>query len=153
MEVFLADGHLSTQAIEALANGQDAFTELERLEAAEHLAFCDSCLQRYTGLLESAPLLVPERSCQKSIWTRIGMKTFQTLASRYTAAAAAVALALTILWGGEGAAFVRPALPEDHPSVSQKLSGMTEDLGDSLRHAVAGWSDFFDGFRPSQFKE
>ena len=50
--VFREDGHLSGEALEALAKNEDRFDELERLEIAEHLAFCDYCLQRYTLALE-----------------------------------------------------------------------------------------------------
>ena len=59
--VFRDDGHLSAGALEALARNEDRFSELERLEIAEHLAFCDECLQRYTLALEGGDLLVPEQ--------------------------------------------------------------------------------------------
>ena len=64
-----------------------------------------------------------------------------------------LALALTVLWGGERVEFTRPALPEDRPSVSRQLTGLTGEISDSLRQTVSGLSDFFDGFRPSQFIE
>nr|WP_325211362.1 hypothetical protein [uncultured Oscillibacter sp.] len=143
--VFREDGHLTQEALEALAKNEDRFGELERLEIAEHLAFCDYCLQRYTLALEDGALLVPERSCQKALWARIRSRALRLVTSRYATAAAAVALALTVLWGGERVEFTRPALPEDRPSVSQQLTGLTEDVGDSLRGAVGGLSDFFDG--------
>ena len=50
--VFREDGHLSGEALAALARNEDRFGELERLEIAEHLAFCDFCLQRYTMALD-----------------------------------------------------------------------------------------------------
>ena len=56
--VFREDGHLSDRALAALAQSEDRFDELERLEIAEHLAFCDECLQRYTLALEGGDLLV-----------------------------------------------------------------------------------------------
>ena len=147
------DGHLSDGALTALAKNEDRFDELERLEIAEHLAFCDFCLQRYTLALEEAPLLVPERPCQKGLWTRVRLRALRLATSRYATAAAAVTLALTVLWGGERVEFTRPVLPEDRPSVSQRLTGLTGELSDSLHETVSGLSDFFDGFRPSQFIE
>lgn len=45
MERFRADGHLTDEALLALIR-QEEQSELERLEIAEHLAFCDACLQR-----------------------------------------------------------------------------------------------------------
>lgn len=152
--VFRDDGHLSDGALAALAGSEDRFDDLERLEIAEHLAFCDDCLHRYTLLLEGAALLVPERSCQKALWTRIRSRAVRMVTSRYATAAAAVALALTMLWGGVGPArAVRLTLPEDRPSISRQLNGLTGEISDSLREAVGGISDFFDGFRPSRFIE
>lgn len=152
--VFRDDGHLSGEALLALANNEDRFGELERLEMAEHLAFCGECLQRYTALLENeAALLVPARSCQKSLWTRIRSRAIRTVTGRYATAAAAVTLALTALWGGSGVELVRPSLPEDRPSVSRQLSGLTGEISDSLRQTVFDLSDFFDGLRPSQFMQ
>lgn len=58
MERFRDDGHLTDEALSALIQ-QVPMGELERLEIAEHLAFCDICLQRYTTLLTDAPLLTP----------------------------------------------------------------------------------------------
>lgn len=148
--VFREDGHLSGEALAALARNEDRFGELERLEIAEHLAFCDFCLQRYTTALEEGPLLVPERSCRKTLWARIRSRAFRLAVNRYATAAAAVTLALTVLWGGAGVETVLPALPEDRPSVSRQLTGLTGEIHDSLRETVSGISDFFDGFRPSQ---
>ncbi|WP_325199416.1 hypothetical protein [Oscillibacter sp.] len=143
--VFREDGHLSGEALEALARNEDRFGELERLEIAEHLAFCDDCLERYTMALEDGALLVPERSCQKALWARIRGRALRLVTSRYATAAAAVTLALTVLWGGERVEFARPVLPEDRPSVSRQLTDWTGDVGDTLRGAVGGLSDFFDG--------
>ena len=50
MVCFRPDGHLTDEALAALVRG-DALTEMDRLELAEHLAYCDQCLQRYTELL------------------------------------------------------------------------------------------------------
>lgn len=151
--VFRDDGHLTDEALLALAENEEGFDELERLEIAEHLAFCDDCLQRYTMALEDGVLLVPERSCQKTVWIRIRNRAIRLVTSRYATAAAAVALALTVLWGGERVEFTRPVFPEDRPSISRQLSGLTGEISDSLRETVSGLSDFFDGLRPSQFMQ
>lgn len=140
-------------ALEALARNEDRFDELERLEIAEHLAFCDYCLQRYTLALEDGALLVPERSCQKTLWVRIRSRALRLVTGRYATAAAAVALALTVLWGGEQVEVARPILPEDRPSISRQLTELTGEIGDSLRGTVSGLSNFFDGLRPGQFIE
>ena len=48
MELFREDGCLSDEGLHALTAGQ--LDELGRLEAAEHLAYCDKCTDRYTAL-------------------------------------------------------------------------------------------------------
>lgn len=53
---------MSDAALTALVRG-DCLEELDRLELAEHLAYCDQCLQRYTELLSEGPMLTPARSC------------------------------------------------------------------------------------------
>ena len=70
MERFRADGHLTDEALLALIR-QEEQSELERLEIAEHLAFCDACLQRYTELLAESPLLTPVSSCRQSLWQHL----------------------------------------------------------------------------------
>lgn len=149
--VFRDDGHLTDEALTVLV--QDEIPdELTRLEIAEHLAFCDHCLRRYTALLEDGTaLLAPENSCRRTLRSRIRFRAIQTVTGRYATAVAAVTLALTALWGGTGAELVRPGLPEDRPSVSRQLSGLTGEISDSLRETVSGLSDFFDGLRPGQF--
>ena len=73
MERFRADGHLTDEALLALIRQEDQ-SELERLEIAEHLAFCDACLQRYTDLLAEDALLIPSRSCQQTLWQRLRVR-------------------------------------------------------------------------------
>jgi len=88
MEVFRADGHLTDEALLLLIQ-EGVPEELTRLEIAEHLAFCGECLERYTRLLDAAPLLTPARSCERSLWARIRARAIQAFTSRYATAAAA----------------------------------------------------------------
>lgn len=59
MESFRKDGCLSDEGLHALIAGQ--LDELGRLEAAEHLAYCDKCTDRYTALLTADALSDPPR--------------------------------------------------------------------------------------------
>ena len=147
MERFGPDGHLTDEALSALAGGGE-LEELARLELAEHLAYCDDCLQRYTDLLADASLLIPAHSCQESLWNRIRMRTMRLVASRYATAAAAVALALTVLWGTPAIHLPREA---PMPEVSQRFQNWPERWNDSLRGALSQFNDLFDdlgGNRP-----
>ena len=146
MERFRADGHLTNEALAALVQ-DDSLDELGRLEIAEHLSFCDLCLQRYTDLLCGAELLTPERSCQKTLWARVRTRTLRLVTSRYATAAAAVTLALTMLWGGREIQFPHPALPELRPAAAE-LRAWPERWNDALSETLSDVTDFFDGLRP-----
>ena len=76
MTCFRPDGHLTDAALTALVRG-DCLEELDRLELAEHLAYCDQCLQRYTELLSEGPMLTPARSCRESLRRRIRQRAVQ----------------------------------------------------------------------------
>ena len=140
MEIFRHDGHLTDGALAALV-AREPLDETARLEIAEHLAYCDLCLQRYTDALAGAPLLAPERSCRESLWRRIRARTIQIFTSRYAAAVAGVVLALTLVWGSGYGSFRLPDLPEDRPTVSDRLRKWNE----SLDNAMSGVNEFFDG--------
>jgi hypothetical protein len=141
MDIFQHDGHLTDQALAALAAGA-GLDEDSRLEIAEHLAFCDLCLQRYTDALTGTELLIPAHSCQETLWTRIRSRTIQLFMNRYAAAAAAVALALTMVWGsGPDLLAKLPALPEERPALSEEFQKWNQ----SLDSAMSGVNDFFDG--------
>ena len=147
MDIFRHDGHLTDGALAALVVGEP-LDETARLEIAEHLAFCDLCLQRYTDALTGTELLTPEQSCRESLWRRIRARAARLFLNRYAAAAAAVALALTVLWGSAGVTLPgrlplpeRVPLPEDRPTVSDGLRKWNE----SLDNAMSGVNEFFDG--------
>lgn len=140
MELFDPAGHLTDGALLALAH-EEVPDELARLEMAEHLAYCDQCLQRYTALLAEAPLLTPAHSCRESLWRRVRARTLRLLTSRYATAAAAVALALTVLWGSAAVPLPkRPSLPE----VPQRLQSWPQRWSDSLDGALSRFNDMFD---------
>ena len=73
MELFQKNGCLTEEGLDALIAGQ--LDELGRLEAAEHLAYCNCCLDRYTARLETQPLETAppkvQRTVMSSIWVRI----------------------------------------------------------------------------------
>ena len=147
MEVFDPAGHLSDPALLALVRNEDALDALARLEMAEHLSYCDRCLQRYTQLLAQDALLTPGHSCRESLWRRIRARTMGILTSRYATAAAAVALALTVLWGSTAVSL--PEAPRHFQSWPERwsdtldgglsrLNTMFDDLGGAVRRPAQG---------------
>ena len=93
MELFLPDGCLSDEGLNALASG--SLDELERLEAAEHLSYCDHCMDRYTALLTEDILEPPPRSVRSTVMTTIWVRVMQNTYGRAAVAAAAAVLALS----------------------------------------------------------
>lgn len=144
MERFRADGHLTADALRALVGGGD-LDELARLELAEHLAFCDECLQRYTEALAPDTLLAPAHSCRESLRRRIRARAARLFANRYATAAAAVALALTMVWGGVQI----PAVPAEDSLVQKTGAAMTRwaiTWPETLENAFSNFQGFFDNF-------
>lgn len=157
MELFdRTSGCLTDEGLQALADGQ--LDELSRLEAAEHLAFCDACLDRYTALLAGPMIVQPPQNLQKPVWQRIRSQMFRVLTNRYATAAAAVAIAFC-LWGSglfqglvpTADAQLTPALQlqqteqtlerrlafnEAARSASRSLSSLFDSVSDGISKAV-----------------
>ena len=73
MELFDKNGCLTDEGLQALQAG--GLDELGRLETAEHLAYCDKCMDRYTALLTADALETPPHSAHKAVmaavWVRL----------------------------------------------------------------------------------
>ena len=98
MESFRKDGCLSDEGLHALIAGQ--LDELGRLEAAEHLAYCDKCTDRYTALLTADALSDPPRSVRRTVMGTIWVRLMQNTWGRAAVAAVAAVLALTMWRSG-----------------------------------------------------
>ena len=94
-ELFRPDGHLTDEGLQALIGGELA--ELGRLEAAEHLAYCDKCTDRYTALLTADALADPPRDVRRTVMSTIWVRLMQNTWGRAAVATVAAVLALT-LW-------------------------------------------------------
>lgn len=98
MELFREDGCLSDEGLHALTAGQ--LDELGRLEAAEHLAYCDKCTDRYTALLTADALADPPRNVRRTVMSTIWVRLMQNTWGRAAVAAVAAVLALTMWRSG-----------------------------------------------------
>ena len=150
MANFRPDGHLTDEALQALAAGAP-MEELERLEAAEHLAFCDQCLLRYTRMLTPPTLLEPPAELEQTLWRRLRRKTAQLLMSRYATAAAGIVL-VTALWaGGIFQGLMNSTLelsgPAEGPTVFQEeFSTWPERYTQALQEGFSGLRDWWFDF-------
>ena len=97
-ELFLQTGHLSDEGLQALIDG--TLDEMQRLEAAEHLSFCDECLARYTALLTGDVLEEPERDVTLPVMRRLRRRAVKIAWNRYAAAAAAVVITAGLWYSG-----------------------------------------------------
>ena len=97
-ELFLQNGHLSDEGLQALIDG--TLDELQRLEAAEHLSFCDECLTRYTALLTGDVLEEPEQDVTLPVMRRLRRRAVKIAWNRYAAAAAAVVITAGLWYSG-----------------------------------------------------
>lgn len=123
LELFREDGCLTDEGLQALRDGQ--LDELGRLEAAEHLSYCDKCMDRYTALLTADVLETPPRGVHGTIMTTIWVRLMQSTYGRVAVAGVAAVLALS-LWAvrghhGHAGPQLRPenhsALPDhEHPA-------------------------------------
>ena len=106
MELFRDDGCLTDEGLRALVAGQ--LDELGRLEVAEHLSYCGSCLERYTALLAGGALVQPPRDLSRPVGRTLLIRLMNNLYGRALVASAAALLALT-LWrsGGTGLLLAR----------------------------------------------
>ena len=107
------DGCLSDEGLHALTAGQ--LDELGRLEAAEHLAYCDKCTDRYTALLTADALADPPRDVRRTVMSTIWVRLMQSTYGRAAVAGVAAVLALT-MWRTGVLTFVT-----DHGSDLQAL--------------------------------
>lgn len=156
--LFDTAGCLTPSGLEALRD--DRLDELGRLEAAEHLTFCDQCLARYTALLESIQLSAPMRDLIPQVQALMRLRTFRIMTNRYVSVAAAIALALALwrfgLFGAAPAAAPQEKTePRQNTSISQMLgkalNGASEGLQgvlDSIQDtALSGWAQLSDNNR------
>lgn len=156
--LFDTAGCLTPSGLEALRD--DRLDELGRLEAAEHLTFCDRCLARYTALLEFIQLSAPMRDLIPQVQALMRLRTFRIMTNRYVSVAAAIALALALwrfgLFGAAPAAAPQEKTePRQNTSISQMLgkalNGASEGLQgvlDSIQDtALSGWAQLSDNNR------
>ena len=95
MELFDAKGCLREEGLQALVGGQ--LDETQRLEAAEHLAYCDRCMDRYTALLTADALETPPKPLRGAVMSNIWVRLMQNTYGRVAVAGVAAVLALTML--------------------------------------------------------
>lgn len=98
MELFDKNGCLTDEGLQALQAG--GLDELGRLETAEHLSYCDKCMDRYTALLTADALETPLHSAHKAVMATIWVRLMQNTWGRAAVAGVAAVLAFTMWRSG-----------------------------------------------------
>lgn len=98
MELFDKNGCLTDEGLQALQAG--GLDELGRLETAEHLSYCDKCMDRYTALLTADALETPPHSAHKAVMAAIWVRLMQNTWGRAAVAGVAAVLAFTMWRSG-----------------------------------------------------
>lgn len=125
-------GHLTADGLCALRDG--TLDELGSLEAAEHLTYCDACLERYTSLLSAAPeaLMTPRHDVLQPVQSLLRMRSVRVFTNRYVSVAAAVVMAFG-LW--QAGAFSLPAAQKERPIPEKPKYSISDSVSDVL-HSV-----------------
>ncbi|MDL2219568.1 hypothetical protein LJC04_04470 [Ruminococcaceae bacterium OttesenSCG-928-O06] len=151
MELFRKDGHLADEGLQALVNGE--LDEMGRLEAAEHLDFCDECLGRHLRLLQDDVLLAPPAPLQPAVMRRVRSRGRRVVFARYGAVAAAAVLAVGI-WGLTSRALPgmggvpatgaqQPPSAQVQQPAGQPATGIGDRIGAAVNNAASGVGSFF----------
>ena len=134
-ELFLQTGHLSDEGLQALIDG--TLDEMQRLEAAEHLSFCDECLTRYTALLTGDVLEEPEQDVTLPVMRRLRRRAVKSVWNRYAAAAAAVVITAGLWYSGVFGGAME-ALAIQPPALEQRERQTERIAVVEVRHGVVG---------------
>ena len=137
MELFDQNGCLTEEGLHAVIGGQ--LDELGRLEAAEHLSYCDECMDRYTALLTADVLEEPPRSARGAVMGTIWVRLMQNTWGRAAVAAVAAVLALTLWRSGtvtqilEGTRDLKTWMPSTSQTQPDQLPMLGQPVQDDQR--------------------
>lgn len=138
MNLFLENGHLTQEGLDALVAG--TLDEMQSLEAAEHLSFCDACLLAYTERLTEDTWQTPPQPMENTIWQKIRRRVLCITVNRYAVAAVAACLALT-LWGTGFFNYFLPQRSVHHLDVPQNPMTISARVGSFVSNGQQALQD------------
>lgn len=142
MNLFLENGHLAPDAYTAL--GGEGLPELERLEASEHLGFCDACMDHYLDVLNETELMVPQMPVASAMQRRIRRRFVGVTFQKYATVAAAACLVVA-LWAS-GFFKMTPLAPTAATQPAQAAAQPEQTLGERMNNFASQVSDGVNGF-------
>ena len=144
MKLFSEDGCLTDEGLQALIH--EELDEMGRLEAAEHLDFCDKCVERYSGMLTADLEISPPEELAPTILQRIRRRAQRIFVNRFAQVSVAAALAL-VLWGGlyhNGILIPTDDHMEKMTTAAQFLQGKFSGWGDSLDALMSDFNSYLN---------
>lgn len=141
MQLFHEDGHLTPQGLQAIIDGE--LDELQSLEAAEHLSFCDTCLAGYTRLLTNDVLIEPQQPLKEPVLRQIRKRALRIVRSRYATVAAAACLAIGLWFSGSFAIAALPARENPPRPDTQQQVSLGQRLNNTTDTITTHLNDFF----------
>lgn len=107
-DLFDTEGHLTDAALLALVHSTEAqnekaagetvfLSELQRLEIAEHLSFCDRCVLRYAHMLSGDMLITPSDCVVPAVMRQIEGQQRHKYFNKYASMVMAAGLAI-LFW-------------------------------------------------------
>ena len=144
-ERFTKSGHLTGFALRELMEGR--MDELGRLEASEHLAFCDACLERYTRLLTDDVLLEAPDLLEERVMARVRRKARELWMNKYFSAGLAACIAM-VMWvtGVFSSIAFRPdgGRLENLSGATQSFSQMAREFSGDITQGLSAFLDSID---------
>ena len=144
MKLFSEGGHLTEEGLRKLVCSE--LDEEQRLEAAEHLDFCDSCVERYALALTDETLLEPQMPAAPVVMDRIRFRKRKITFGKFARVSIAAAMAL-VIWNGvllsggglltKSASWVHHR-SDDAFSLSQTVKGLGWRM-DQLMNGLNSW--------------
>ena len=133
MKLFSQDGHLTSEGLEALV--REELDETARMEAAEHLDFCDLCVERYADLLTEAVEIAPPPELSLTVMVRLRKRLRMVFFNRFTRVSVAAAMAIVIWMGSfstEGLLSRSTSLIASYSENEAAISQAISDLGEGM---------------------
>ncbi len=133
-QYFDSQGHITDHGFQMLID--EELDEAPRYELAEHLDFCDRCVERYADFLTDDSLMVPREEIAPTVMDKIKHRARMVILSRTARVSIAACLALVIWVGGASKLqFVQP---------DKESFGATNQKAFSLQQALQGANEGLD---------
>ena len=132
MDLFREDGCLTDEGLLAVTKG--GLDELGRLETAEHLSYCDRCMDRYTALLTADALETPPKPLRGAVMSNIWVRLMQNTYGRVEALAIGL-VAGDVLFGHAVGAHHAPLVVVAEVA-AVRVAAAQPDLSNVLKAAV-----------------